>query len=243
MVKMSTGLKNSDRGHILPSIQHYGDRMNTRRPSWEQTYMTMCYQIARRSRDLSTHSGTVITTSDHVPVSFGYNSFPRGIDFEGEIGKDGLPSRQSRIDGEKYHWMEHGERNAIYNACRNGASMVGARLYVNWVPCTDCARAIIQTGISEVIIHKQGQMAFDHSRLPDGSMWTAEEADKWDASHQKSWGMMEETGITVKWYDGILDGDVRSGYELRYSSTYSAHWSGCSCRNRWWVSQSSPSPV
>lgn len=183
--------------------------------------MTMCYQIARRSRDLSTHAGTVITTVDHVPVSFGYNSFPRGINFEGEIGKDGLPSRQSRIDGEKYHWIEHAERNAIYNANRVGVPLMGARLYVNWVPCTDCARAIIQSGISEVIIHKQGQMAFDHSRLPDGSMWTAEEADKWDASHQKSWGMMEETGlITVKWFDDVLDGDVRgffSGKEYRFT--------------------------
>lgn len=174
--------------------------------------MTMCYQIARRSRDLSTHSGTVITTKDHGPLSFGYNSFPRGIDFEGEIGEDGLPSRQSRINGEKYHWMEHGERNAIYNANRSGLSLLGARLYVNWVPCTDCARAIIQTGISEVIIHKQGQQAFEHSRLPDDSVWT-DFGDKWEDSHRESWGMMEESGtVTVKWYDGILDCDVRGFY-------------------------------
>lgn len=181
--------------------------------------MTMCYQIARRSRDLSTHSGTVITTVDHVPVSFGYNSFPRGIDFEGEIGEDGLPSRQSRIDGEKYHWIEHGERNAIYNANRTGVPLLGTRLYVNWVPCTDCARAIIQSGISEVIIHKLGQQAFDHSRTPDGSVWTKGETNKWESSFERSWGMMEEAGVHVKWFEGILDGDVRgyfSGKEYRF---------------------------
>ncbi len=179
----------------------------------------MCYQIARRSRDLSTHSGSVITTIDHVPVSFGYNSFPRGIEFEGEIGKDGLPSRQSRIDGEKYHWMEHGERNAIYNANRTGSILLGTRLYVNWIPCTDCARAIIQSGISEVIIHKQGQQAFEHSRLSDGTTWTGSESDKWDASSQKSLGMMKEAGVYIKWYNDILDGDVRgffSGKEYRF---------------------------
>ena len=180
--------------------------------------MTMCYQIARRSRDLSTHSGTVITTTDHVPVSFGYNSFPRGIDFEGEIGPDGLPSRQSRIDGEKYLWMEHGERNAIYNANRTGVPLLGTKLYVNWVPCMDCARAIIQSGIAQVIIHKLGQQAFDHSRTPDGTVWTTD-GDKWQKSFLKSWGMMQEAGVQVNWYDGILDGDVRgffSGKEYRF---------------------------
>ncbi len=214
---MST-LENPEWWSYIASIQHYGDEMNDR-PSWEQTYMTMCYQIARRSRDLSTHAGTVITTKDHVPVSFGYNSFPRGIDFEGEIGKDGLPSRQSRIDGEKYHWIEHSERNAIYNANRTGVPLLDTRLYVNWVPCTDCARAIIQSGISEVIIHKLGQQAFDHSRVPDGSVWTTGDTNKWESSFHLSWGMMEEAGVNVEWYDGILDGDVRgffSGKEYRF---------------------------
>jgi dCMP deaminase len=114
--------------------------------------------------------------------------------------------------------MEHAERNAIYNANRTGVPLLGSRLYVNWVPCTDCARAIIQSGIREVIIHKQGQMAFEHSRMPDDTVWSIE-SDKWDSSHQKSWGMMEETGITVNWFDGILDCDVRgffTGKEYRF---------------------------
>lgn len=166
------------------------------RPTWDQMYMTMCYLVASRSRDLSTHAGVVIVAPDMTIRTVGYNSFPRGIDYEGEIGDDGLPSRHSRIDGEKYLWMEHSERNAIYNACRNGVSLIDCILYVNWLPCMDCARAIISTGIAEVVIHKQGQDAFIHSR--GGS------DDIWSDSHGVVWSALEEGKVKVRWFEEPL---------------------------------------
>ena len=170
------------------------------RPTWDQMYMTLCYLVAARSRDKSTHAGTVIVAPDMTIRSIGYNGFPRGIEYEGEIGEDGLPSRHSRINGEKYLWMEHSERNAIYNAGRNGVPLIGCTLYVNWVPCMGCARAIISAGIAEVVIHKQGQEAFLHSRGgTEDNVW----ADQW--SHVLS--ALEEVrpiGIVVRWFDQPL---------------------------------------
>jgi len=134
-------------------IENSGEKRQ--RPDWDQLYMTMCYLIAMRSRDPSTHVGSVIVDSDNVLISTGYNSLPRGI--EPDIEK----KRLSREGGEKYYWIEHAERNAIFNAARRGTQLKGCKLYVPWTPCTDCARAIIQTGISEVIVHKNGQEFYD----------------------------------------------------------------------------------
>lgn len=54
---------------------------------------------------------------------------------------------------EKYQWVEHAERNAIYNAAREGITLKGSTAYLNWepVPCSDCARALIQAGIVEIV--------------------------------------------------------------------------------------------
>ena len=61
-----------------------------------------------------------------------------------------MPERLERP--EKYLWMEHAERNAIYNAARHGTQMQGCTLYVELLPCMDCARAIVQAGIREVVV-------------------------------------------------------------------------------------------
>jgi dCMP deaminase len=54
---------------------------------------------------------------------------------------------------EKYQWVEHAERNAIYNAAREGITLKGSTAYLNWepVPCSDCTRALIQAGVVEVV--------------------------------------------------------------------------------------------
>ncbi len=163
------------------------------RPTWDQMYMNMCYEVASRSPDESTHSGCYIATMDNTPVSFGYNGFPRGI--------ANTPERQQRPL--KYQYFEHCERNAFYNAGREGKSVLKCKLYVNWLPCADCARGIIQEGISEVIIHKQGQEAFLMSR----------EDTVWSADHDLVLGMLEEAGVSWRWYTG----EIRMGLEGMWS--------------------------
>jgi dCMP deaminase len=73
----------------------------------------------------------VIVRSDRLIRSVGYNGFVRGVD-------DDIASRHERPA--KYSWIEHAERNAIYNAARFGVPLTGATCYVNWFPCIDRAR-------------------------------------------------------------------------------------------------------
>ena len=152
------------------------------RPDWDQLYITMCYLVGMRSLDNHTHVGSVITDSDNVLVATGYNSLPRGI----EVDEDEI--RLSRENNAKYYWIEHAERNAIYNAARRGTILKGCKLYVPWNPCTDCARAIIQTGIAEVIIHQNGQEFYD--KYTNG---------KWLESYKIMATMFKEAGIKVRY--------------------------------------------
>ena len=99
--------------------------------------------MAARSKDPNTQVGCIIAGPSHEIRSTGYNSFPRGI-------RDDVPERHQRPT--KYLWMEHAERNAICNAARVGTPLEGCTLYVELMPCMDCARAIVQAGIREVVV-------------------------------------------------------------------------------------------
>ena len=105
--------------------------------------MQICRVVAGRSKDPNTQLGSVIVGPHHEIRSTGYNSFPRGI-------RDDVPERLERPT--KYLWMEHAERNAICNAARAGTATEDCTLYVEIMPCMDCARAIVQAGIVEVVI-------------------------------------------------------------------------------------------
>ena len=112
--------------------------------TWDKYFVSMLYLIAMKSKDQKTQNATIIVGPDNEIRSTGYNSFPRGIN-------DNLPERQERP--EKYLWMEHGERNAIFNAARVGVSLKGCRAYVSGIPCMDCARGLVQVGVVKVIVH------------------------------------------------------------------------------------------
>ncbi|HPD32768.1 MAG TPA: deaminase [Bacteroidota bacterium] len=153
-----------------------------KRPDWDQLYITLCYLIGMRSKDTMTHVGSVVTDADNVLVSTGYNSLPRSVEVDSE------EKRLSRENDEKYYWIEHAERNAIYNAARRGTILKGCKIYVPWIPCADCARAIIQTGIAEVIIHKNGQ-----------DFYSEHTNGKWQEAHQRTLAMFEEANVKVRW--------------------------------------------
>lgn len=104
--------------------------------------MDLARLVATRSKDRSRQVGAVIVGLGKEIIATGYNGFPRGIN-------DTVEERHQRPA--KYRWTEHAERNAIYNAARSGVSTFGAIIYLPWYPCMDCARAIVQSGISEVI--------------------------------------------------------------------------------------------
>lgn len=155
------------------------------RPDWDTFFMSMAYLYSTRSSDPNTHVGCVITTTDNVVVSGGYNGAPRGIDI-----KIGDPRLERPA---KYMWMEHGERNAIYNANRLGKPLTNCRLYILGTPCADCARAIIQSGITEVVIHSAGEDA-----------WNLLSENRWIESQKQSQAMLIEAKVVIRYWRGYL---------------------------------------
>ncbi len=150
------------------------------RIDWDDYFMTMAYLASMRSKDESTHIGAVLVGKDKEVISTGYNSFPRHIN-------DSKAERQERP--EKYYWFEHAERNAIYNCALQGASTRGTRMYTNGIPCMDCARAIVQSGITLVIVDKK---------------WGNQQRDKWDEHAQRSLQLFKEAHVKVHYWDGDL---------------------------------------
>jgi dCMP deaminase len=112
------------------------------RPTWDDTFLEICGVLAKRSKDENTKIGCVIVGPDHEIRSVGYNCFPRGID-------DNVQARQERP--EKYAFFAHAERNAIFNAARIGVPLLGSTCYLPLLPCSDCTRGLIQSGITEVV--------------------------------------------------------------------------------------------
>jgi dCMP deaminase len=125
---------------------------------WNTRFMNLCDHISSWTEDRDFQVGAVIVGPDLEIRSTGYNGFPRGV-------RSDVEERYDRESGEKFFWVEHGERNAIYNAARMGVAINGCTLYVNRFPCADCARAIIQSGISSVCCPPKpsNDGALDHS--------------------------------------------------------------------------------
>ena len=105
---------------------------------WHKRFMEVAELVSTWSKDPSTKVGAIVVGPDREIRSTGYNGLVRGVD-------DNKPERLERPT--KYDFFEHAERNAVYNACLIGASLKGCVIYVTSMPCPDCARAIIQSGI------------------------------------------------------------------------------------------------
>lgn len=113
--------------------------------SWDEYFMGVAILASQRSKDPSTQVGACIVNDDNKIMSVGYNGLPRGC------SDDEFPwDRKGEKDSDtKYPYVCHAELNAILNA--GGNSLKGCRIYVALFPCNECAKAIIQSGIKEVI--------------------------------------------------------------------------------------------
>ena len=112
--------------------------------TWDEYFMGMALLSSQRSKDPNTKVGACIVDKDHKVVSNGYNGMPTGID-ETKISwnkGEGLDS--------KYLYVCHAELNAILNT-RDGSQLKGCTLYVTLFPCNNCAKAVIQSGIAEIV--------------------------------------------------------------------------------------------
>ncbi|MBR3806259.1 MAG: dCMP deaminase family protein [Clostridia bacterium] len=112
--------------------------------SWDEYFMGVALLAAQRSKDPSTQVGACIVDKDKRIISTGYNGFPHGC------SDDDFPWNRDETKGEtKYQFVVHAELNAILNA--GGKNLFGSTVYVALFPCNECAKAIIQSGIKEVI--------------------------------------------------------------------------------------------
>lgn len=145
--------------------------------NWTEYFYNIAQQVKEKSKDNNTKIGALIVGKDKEIVSTGYNSFPRGIE-------DEKTKRQSKP--EKYFWFEHAERNAIYNAARIGVSTKGCTMYLTCgIPCADCARGIINAGISKIFIMRDA----------------GAQSKKWEDSAARSNEMFSEAGVKIEWYN------------------------------------------
>jgi dCMP deaminase len=150
-------------------------------PSWDQLWMRHAYLISTKSKDTSTKIGAVIIKDNRI-IGAGYNGQPRNCD-------DDIKERNDRPT--KYFYFEHAERNAVFSCSYFGIASRGGKIYTQGTPCADCARAIIQAGLIELIIHKEWEEKFL-------------ERTQWQESCKHSMIMLKEVGVQVRYLSGLL---------------------------------------
>ena len=112
--------------------------------SWDEYFMGIALLSAKRSKDPNTQVGACIVNASHKIVSVGYNGMPIGC------SDDDFPwAREGEALETKYPYVCHAELNAILNNV--GFNLAGCTIYVPLFPCNECGKAIIQSGIKEVV--------------------------------------------------------------------------------------------
>lgn len=135
-----------------------------------------------RSPDPSTRNGSVLIGSDGEVLTYGVNKFP-----------DGIAETTSRLLNKqtKYRLVVHAENSAVFNAAKHGKMTCGATLYCPFYACSECAKAIIQSGIVRVVGHAQLMIiAADHTT--------------WVQSIIHAWDMLHEAGVECCLYEGNI---------------------------------------
>jgi len=112
--------------------------------TWDEYFLGLALLSAQRSKDPNTQVGACIVNAQNRIMSIGYNGLPTGC------SDDEFPWENTGEEGgTKYPYVCHAELNAILNS--GGRNLEGCKIYVALFPCNECAKAIIQCGIKEVL--------------------------------------------------------------------------------------------
>ena len=113
--------------------------------TWDEYFMAVARLAGLRSKDPNSQVGSCIVSTDNKILSMGYNGFPLGC------SDDEYPWDRENEDPlqTKYLYVCHAELNALLNY--TGTNLQGARIYTTLFPCNECTKALIQSGIKEVI--------------------------------------------------------------------------------------------
>ena len=144
---------------------------------WQADALRGAYRVALESPDPSTQCGALVFDEDFRFVASGCNDFTKGVENTPERLE--LPL--------KYAYVEHAERNAIFHAV--GTGKIPTIMVAPWAACTECARAVVASGIQVLIRHKQ---------ISDRS------PERWRESIEFADGLMVAGGVQIIDYDGSL---------------------------------------
>jgi len=142
---------------------------------WDAYFMQFAELASTKSKDDKSKYGAAIIGPDNELLGTGFNGMPRGVN-------EHLDYR--RRPPHKYAFIEHAERNAIYNAARSGVRISNCTMYLLALPCAACARAIIQSGITKLV--------------------TASDAIPKDPGREGSWRMTVGDGLDMLQEAGVI---------------------------------------
>lgn len=155
--------------------------------------LRMAYGVAQGSPDPSTQNGALLvgagwTLEDYGDVlASGCNTFTTGV--------SATPERLERPL--KYSYIEHAERNCIYDAANRGVAVNGLTMICPWAACMECARAIVQAGVRRLVRHKNCADQIHAGGPPP---------ERWLESIRLADGILLDGGVEIVDYEGFLDG-------------------------------------
>lgn len=151
---------------------------------WKEYWLRQCYKMATRSPDPSNQNGAVILPNKtSTCYAHGINHIPWKKYDDPTVYAD----RE-----QKYRYVEHAERSAIYNAIRDHIRTDGSILICPWIACGPCSRAIYLSGIKTLITHKQ--------------RWETT-PERWKEDVEDAVSCLIDSGVTVDFVDAKLDCD------------------------------------
>jgi len=109
---------------------------------WDKYFMDIADAVAKRSPDIHSRFGCIAVSKNHSILSTGYNGPPRLVD----------DTKIPLTRPDKYIYMEHAERNCIYNAAKVGVSLENCTFYVNGFACLECLRGMYQVGANRIVM-------------------------------------------------------------------------------------------
>lgn len=148
--------------------------MNRHLANWDLRFLRIASEVQSWSKDPSTKCGCVLVKDRRI-ISTGYNGLASGL-------SDNLERYLDRDF--KLATIIHAEKNALFNAAKNGTGTEGATLYVTWPPCSMCAAAIIQAGVSLVVCPN-----------PESG------PERWRANFKLANDLLYEAGVKVLYYE------------------------------------------
>lgn len=146
-------------------------------PSQMDYFLNMLPAVADRSKDPSNQVAAIVVGPEGEIRMTGFNGFPRRVK---ETAK-----RWDKKSGEKYKWVVHAEANVICGAARVGIPLQGCTLFVSFLPCVECAKAICQAGIIGVVID-----ADNHDKV---------QTPRYEEDKQRVLEMFHESAVSVVW--------------------------------------------